>query len=150
MITGNEPIATCFLRKLGEGQDDTRIATPSDLENKNIGHFIFGNKGLTIRQHFAATAPAEIPDWFIHTPNPAPIQPAGWADIKWEDEQTKDIVSSWHIDPCFDLGEEMHWYQEQWETYWEIKREYDLSEKEERYFQWRTYYADALINQLNK
>lgn len=106
--------------------------------------------GLTIRQYLAATAPAEIPDWFIHTPNPAPIQPAGWADIKWEDEQTKDIVSSWHIDPCFDLGEEMHWYQEQWETYWEIKREYDLSEKEERYFQWRTYYADALINELNK
>ena len=142
-ITGNEPAMP--MQSVGFDVASKDISFPNGKYD-----FLVNFKGLTIRQQFAATAPAEIPDWFIHIPNLAPIQPPGWTDIKWADKQTEDIVSSWHVDPCFDLGEEMHWYQEQWETYWKIKREYDRDEKEERYFQWRTYYADALIKELNK
>jgi len=64
MITGNESIQQAIYRQTGE--ESFRIATPFDLADRTIQHYISSKPGLTIRQHFAAMAMQGLlsnPEW---------------------------------------------------------------------------------------
>lgn len=132
-ITGNEPV------------------TPHLTYNTTSGHADGFLEGLTIRQHFAINAPNEIPTWFKHTEDEPPKPPKHYTSLGL-DENSKQykILKNWHNDSIYDLPEEYSKYQKEWESYIDATSEYNKKEIENRYFQWRTYYADALINALNQ
>lgn len=109
-------------------------------------------QGLTKRELFANSAP-DVPEWFRHTAPPQnyPVAPSLSQIDNAEDAA---IVEEWMEDACYDLPEHLMWFQDQYTTYWvayykaELKWEYE--NKVSCFFQWRTYYAENLINQLNK
>lgn len=103
-------------------------------------------EGLTIRQQFAAMAPLEIPEWFnAKIPNP-PTEPM----LNNLSEEDRKEVSEWRRDPIYDLPEHLEGIQNLFEKYWTERNQYNKDCLKYRYFQWRTFYADALIAELNK
>jgi hypothetical protein len=117
------------------------------------GAFSFGSEGgqdgLTKREYFAAHAP-EIPNWFANKLSPTPKKPKSWMEIKWSNQEETDLIRSWWSDPIFDLPEHLIWYQQEWQEYNELYNEWNRQNIIDRYFQWRIFYADNLINELNK
>lgn len=108
--------------------------------------------GLTKREYFAGLAPDNIPDWFEHTKDEdKPERPLSWVDIKEGHKffPFKDELKNWTHDPCYDLPPSLKWYQDAHEKYNEQKLQYDNNNKSDRYFQWRTFYADKLLQQLD-
>ena len=103
--------------------------------------------GLTIRQLFSKDAPDDIPYWFVSVHEDAPKFPEIPADLE---ESKQNQISGWLHDPIGDLPKDLMFFQELFSEYHKAKYEWDLKTTEERYFQWRTYYADKLIEQLNK
>lgn len=104
---------------------------------------------LTKREYFTLSAP-KTPNWYIHKPAQKPQQPKGWDEIKWANDEEKELVRSWAHDGIFDLPDHLMWFQYAWSDYNKAKTEWDKKDKQDRYFQWRIYYADALIAELNK
>lgn len=102
--------------------------------------------GLTIRQHYANSAPNEIPDWFVHVQSSDKPTMPGYDK---EPELFQKEIQDWLRDPCYDLPEELQWFQKRVEQYNDNYSAWILQEKKQRYFQWRLFYADNLIAALN-
>ncbi len=104
-------------------------------------------RGLTKFEYLVAHAP-EVPEWF-----PFPVaeyktpQPPHWDTLG---EAHKEIAKNWISDACFDLPEELKWFQEKWECRWKEVSEFESIKNEVRYFEWRAFYADKIIQQLLK
>ena len=64
-------------------------------------------------------------------------------------EDDRELLKAWVHDGCFDLPEHLEWFQEKFNEAVKLRNEWEYRDKENRYFQWRTYYADALVKQLN-
>lgn len=124
MITGNEPVNVIY-------------------DEPNVG---IEYTGLTIRQHFAATAP-KIPNWFVFNDDENKPIPPDESNLSGEDAR---IVRSWLRDPCYDLEAHLQWFQQAHDKYWDAKVIFEKELLEKRYFAWRTYYAGRLIAELNK
>lgn len=105
--------------------------------------------GITKREYFARIAPEEIPNWFVHVALPVVKKPKGWSDYP-EDFPFRQEMKAWQHDPCYDLPEELADFQKSWEDYGTECAEHRKMENETRYFQWRVYYANQLIAELNK
>lgn len=106
-------------------------------------------EGLTKREEFAKAAPGEIPEWFVHMSLPNVVAPKGWIDYP-EDFPFRQEMKEWQHDPCYDLPEELADFQKSWEDFGRACTARKKAENENRYFQWRTYYADRMIAELNK
>lgn len=101
------------------------------------------NKGMYLRDYFAAHAP-EPPDWFKYKSKLSkPIEPTSWQDMPEGEDRKR--CQSWHYDPCFDLEGHLHQYQENWDIYYEQLRQYNKDIGIEFYFAWRWYYADQML-----
>lgn len=104
--------------------------------------------GLTKREWFSGMAPVDIPSWFKHTP-------PEWKEVampqvnKIENEEHRREAKNWLHDPIYDLPEELSWFQKEYETYWESRRQYAVADQQARYFQWRRYYAEQLLTELS-
>lgn len=101
-------------------------------------------KGMTLRDYFAAKAPEIIPTWFKAVLPEKPIEPKHWSSLPENDPFKKDI-ENWHKDPCYDLPEETAWYQTAWDVFREKRSQWETDCEEAKYFQWRMYYADAML-----
>lgn len=100
--------------------------------------------GLTKREYFAAKAPA-VPDWFIHK---QPIKPQRPQFNGTPDDDK--LIRNWHNDGFEDLPDHLQWYADEWIKYQDERQMWEKENQKARFFQWSTYYADALIEQLNK
>jgi glycine/D-amino acid oxidase-like deaminating enzyme len=98
------------------------------------------------KTYFAANAPTEIPRWFEPILEPKPTAPKAWDQMKWENEEDKGWVRDWHRDPIFDLPEHLSWYQKQWDAHNEVRRDWEKKYEQQRFFQWRWFYAEQMLN----
>jgi len=101
--------------------------------------------GMTLLEYYAGNAP-DMPDWFIGTPQALPVCP----NMTDYPESARDEIRSWLYDPVFDLSENCGTFQADFE---EWRKERDKIEKENvvaQFFQWRIFYAKALIAELEK
>lgn len=98
---------------------------------------------LTKREALAALAPQDVPDWFEYKSELKPEKPMEWAEVS--DPEHREILRSWHFDPCYDLPDYLKWYQEKWERYWEERKNHKNIIVSERYFAWRRYFADQIL-----
>lgn len=104
--------------------------------------------GLTKREYFAGNAP-EVPEWFNHSEPVKDYPPMpNWRDIK--DIEDKNLCESWIHDGCFDLPDHLQWFSDRVNKHVEARENWGLLNAQERYFQWRTFYADRLLTQLSK
>ena len=108
--------------------------------------------GMNGSDFFAAHAPTEIPDWFrpeeIKEKPEMPIpSPEIFKEAKsWAEHPTYDLEV---VFKACDLTDgkraAARAFQEAMELYWDICREYDQINVEERYFWWRWYYAKMML-----
>ena len=120
-------------------------AYPTQCPNSSTGKL---RGGLTKREAFAMAAPNEIPDWFKVEELPTIKPPKHFSEYK--DSPFYNELKSWHNESCFDLPEEVSFYQKEWEEYYKDRNDRDKKQIELRYFKWRVYYADALLSELEK
>ena len=104
--------------------------------------------GLTKRELFSSNAP-EVPEWFEHEKTKYKGEETPyWSEIENEDD--RKLCRSWVHDGCFDLPDHLEWFQSKFEKSVADRNKWELENKKARYFQWRTFYADALIAELNR
>lgn len=110
----------------------------------------FQHDGMTLREFFAAHAPAEPQPWFEPTMLPRPVPPAD--DLRsvlpdcTEDEDRE--AQSWRRDPCYDLctkSPRLAPYERAWEDYWRANHAWSEEKKRQRYVQWPWAWADAVL-----
>lgn len=103
--------------------------------------------GITLFYYYAGKAPDNIPEWFVHTPpeKPKTARPY-WNEV--EDKNDRAILRDWLNDGSYDLPEHLQWFQKQQDQWWQENQQYIREDKKARYFQWRAYYANNLINTL--
>lgn len=104
--------------------------------------------GLTKREYFAATAPDNIPYWFVHTPVAETPQTPNWADI--ENKEDKMACRDWVREGTYGLPDHLKWFSDQFEKAVKDRKAAELKNEEARYFQWRKYYAEQMLAELNK
>ena len=117
-------------------------------------------RGMTLRQYFAATAPANVPEWFKHKHAPRPKVPSGDVfvpvHLAGRAPELQSLADAWRGDPCYDLRQvEGLWteeeldaleeYEGRWTRYWEERDYWRGDDERARYFQWRWYYADRMV-----
>lgn len=107
------------------------------------------NEGMSMREYFAAHAPEEIPSWFTHVPPKKDIPEAAEWD-KIENEEDKQLCQDWVFDGIFDLPEHLQWFSDTFKNHNEALIQWNKTNEGARYFQWRSFYADALIAELEK
>ncbi len=121
----------------------------SDVRDSGAVEIGTSENGLTKREYFANNAPDNIPDWFKHTePKRVYKDAPHWATI--EVEEDKELCKQWRHDPCFDLPEHLQWFQDAVQNEVSARNDWELQNHIARYFQWRTFYANNLISELNK
>lgn len=105
--------------------------------------------GLTKREYFAAMAPTDIPDWFEHVPSKQDFpKVAEWSKI--ENENDRKLCQQWVHDGIFELPEHLQWFSETFQKHNDAKKQWSRKNEEARYFQWRMFYADNIIAELEK
>lgn len=94
-----------------------------------------------------AAAPSEIPNWFVD-PAFKEKQPSviSWMYIK--NPEDREEVRQWVSDGCFELSDHLEWFAEKYRKDQEGKAEFFKRKEVSRYFQWRLYYANTLLNYL--
>ena len=120
-------------------------------------------KGMTMRQWYKGQAPDQAPSWFKHRSRPRPEQPEieinGYISCKGViNPEVQARVNNWRRDPCYDLSDldpKENWteaelaamvkYEVTWKERWKAFDAWCEQDLEDRYFQWRGYYADAMI-----
>jgi hypothetical protein len=103
----------------------------------------WGMGGMTLRDYFAAHAPAEIPTWFTHVELAKTFPPM--PEVEELDETHHKIAGDWRRDGCFDLPEEIAWWGEKVVAHRTGKASWEDLNRRERYVQWRWAYADMML-----
>lgn len=111
--------------------------------------------GMSLRDYFAAKAPAEIPHWFqtaYQDPTPEPVAPT----LKADDADVQQLCDDWRQDPYFDLYDRrrvfhphqvefLRRYEGAWKAYWQERIAWQNQREIDMYFAWRWYYADCML-----
>ena len=108
------------------------------------------DKGLTKREYFASNCPDTIPKWFDNDVEVPKKDYPNWDEVKWDSEEDRETIKGWLLDGCFDLPDNLKWYGEKHDAYYDKLRVAEKQRVIDRYFAWRTFYADNLIKTLNK
>lgn len=103
--------------------------------------------GLTKREIFSKDAPDTVPYWFVHNSSDKPVEPKSPYTLT---AKQSEIIAGCIKDPCWSLPQDLSFFEKLMNDYNNSLSEWERKDAEERYFQWRTYYADKLIEQLNK
>ena len=131
-----------FIVDDGSALDDGGPAFPRTGEG--FGNPRYDAPGMSLRDYFAAHAPESVPGWFKHEP-PAeaalPERPS-WQQV---DSIHQHLVMQWQEDPCFDLPEELSWFEEKHKAYAAAETGYRHANYWARMTQWRFAYADAML-----
>lgn len=103
-----------------------------------------GQRGMTLRDYFAARAPTSIPIWFTHVePSKDGLPPM--PDRLQLDKSHQKIAQDWEEDPIYDLPKELAWYGEKVFAYRHACALWRDENNAARFFQWRWHYADAML-----
>lgn len=103
-----------------------------------------GSEGMSLRDYFAARAPGEIPNWFKHVSPVKDFKPLpSWQELPLKEDQNQ--VRDWMSDGCYDLPDNLSWFQEAFVKYRAAYAVWEEADKIARYFQWRWYYADTML-----
>ncbi len=103
-----------------------------------------------LRLQFIKDAPP-VPNWFTNTVL-EPVRPLAWDQIKWPNEEAKSKAQLWQSERNFDLADDGvgKQYQAEWEKYdLEVDRLRQRSAAE-NFFAWRIYYADMMLQEIEK
>lgn len=106
------------------------------------------SSGITKLEFFACNAPVDIPGWFVHVPPTECKEVFPPQATKIINENLRKQALDWVRDPIYDLPQELDWFQDEYENYWESKRQFAIADNAARYFQWRKYYAEQLLKTL--
>jgi len=105
--------------------------------------------GLNKREWFAANAPVEIPNWFEHVAPEKNIDAyPDWQSIS--NEEDRQLCKDWLHDPIYDLPDYLQWFSDKVKEITKANAEYNRQNTIARYFQWRRYYAETLLSELEK
>lgn len=119
------------------------------------------NTGLTKREYFANSAPDLIPEWFKHNIRPMPEHP-GYLDnvfgkgsshpmkhiyMRFYNDETNEWITNVAITQ--ELKDAVSKHIATVDEWWIVYNIWGVDNDNQRYFQWRLHYADALINSLN-
>jgi hypothetical protein len=103
--------------------------------------------GITKLEFFACNAPVDIPSWFVHVSPEKNITPQPtWYTLP---KEAQEHVKLW-FGEGIELPEELRWFSDQWNKFEAEDMAYKVSDWNARYFQWRRYYAEQLLNELSK
>jgi|GEM_PF-2903239 len=106
-----------------------------------------GYIGPSLKDYYAAHAPTEIPAWFEGN-NPdfegegSPLSSKEYEALSAEE---KSLISAWLEDGVWDLPTHLEWFESQFKAHQQDKQEYLKDCKIGRYFQWRKYYAEQMM-----
>lgn len=104
--------------------------------------------GVTKLEFFACNAPDVIPGWFKHTPPDIKITPKpDWLIIEGKEDQ--EHVRQW-LEDGQELPEWLQWFSEQYKVHDQEYGVFTYANLEAKYFQWRRYYAEQLLKELEK
>lgn len=104
--------------------------------------------GVTKLEFIACNAPDVIPGWFKHTPPDIKIAPQpNWQDI--ESNADRNIVEVW-FEHGEELPEHLRWFSDQQKAHNESYDAFHQADNVAKYFQWRRYYAEQLLKELEK
>jgi hypothetical protein len=104
--------------------------------------------GLSKLEFLACNAPADIPGWFIHTPPDIDVTPRPlWYTI--EPKADQDYVKAW-LEDGQELPDRLEWFGEQYKKHEKEDALFRAANLEAKYFQWRRYYAEQLLKELEK
>lgn len=128
----------------------------------------FANSNLTVRAVLANQAP-QIPDWFKIEFRNRPTHPGniiqfftshklGYLIKKYWDDENDEWAFPVEIieiegataDEVYAFQKEVTDHFKKIQQYWEDKKLWDYEYAKAIYFQWRTFYADQLILEINK
>ena len=102
--------------------------------------------GMSLRDYFAAHAPAEIPTWFYdgfvkkEYDGPAMPDPDAVENIS-----DRDMCIEWMRDPVFDLPEHLRRFQNAVKAHRQAMDRHRSDEHARVYIAWRWAYADAML-----
>lgn len=122
-------------------------AFPAETDNS------LGRIGLTKREYFANSAPAEVPAWFDHIKKPYPKKPTDYKLLYTDFDHPVRIELQEYYDTDGNSTlntKQAKEYIEANDRFYEEEIIWQKENKAERFFQWRTFYADTLINELNE
>jgi hypothetical protein len=114
-------------------------------------------RGMTLRDYFAARAPAEIPAWYDYRPRDP--RPPNVPPFQMLPAYLLEAARAWINDPCYDLqdtasvGDDkalLRAFTEAWDEQKLALEIYDAQKKVGRYFAWRWYYADMMLEARSK
>jgi hypothetical protein len=108
----------------------------------------FYTPGVSKLEFFACNAPVDIPGWFTYSPPPdKPIEDATWLRIENVDDRKYFI--EWLKDGDYDLPDHLKKFKEEYDNYHNDLDDWRKKDWAARYFQWRRYYAEQLLNELS-
>lgn len=109
-------------------------------------------RGMSLRDYFAARAPDEIPEWVPHEKRKpgltfeAALLEAG---IEQLEPAVQTQLREYLSDPCYDAAESYADVAARFQSIWENARSEQQAEASaaarERYFRWRWIYADGML-----
>lgn len=107
--------------------------------------------GMTKIEFFALNSPDEIPGWFVHVPPERnfPELPLPYLN-RDAPEADKQDLQDWRDDVIDELPEHLKWYSEQAEAHSKGIVKWDIENNIQRFFQWRIFFAENLLNKLNE
>lgn len=103
--------------------------------------------GVTKLEFFACNAPVDIPSWFTHVSPEKNVTPQPTWNTLPKDAQ--EHIKLWFSENT-DLPEELQWFGEQWKKHEAEDLAFRKADWAAKYFQWRRYYAEQLLNELSK
>jgi hypothetical protein len=107
-------------------------------------------EGMTKREFFAIHAPAEVPEWFKHSMPRCPY----CYDLRGEIsrltiEQDRKDAELW-MEADYELPEHLNWLQEKVKKNSDEISKWHYENNIQRIFQWRIFFADTLLKNLNE
>jgi len=104
--------------------------------------------GISKLEFIACNAPADIPGWFKHTPPNMEIAPQPlWYTVEPLSDQ--EFIKQW-LDDGQELPARLKWFSDQYESHSRDYTAFHDANNVAKYFQWRRYYAEQLLKELEK
>lgn len=107
--------------------------------------------GLGLLEYFAAHAPAEIPVWFegVAPDFEGEEDPRGSEAYEALSDVDISEISNWLQDDFLDLPAHLSWFENQLIQHRQDCKDHAKDCQIERYFQWRKYYAEQMLEVLS-
>ena len=138
-------------------------AFPRPIGNNGASEFVNREvsceaEGMSLRDYFAAHAPAEPQAWFEPTMPPYPQTPPVPADLP---EAVRCRIESWCNDPCYDLVglfgnanpellQRVQAFDDAWSAARKEQRAHNLEYARRQLVQWPWAWADAMLAEREK